>query len=103
MEDLGTYSDAQIGAAVRDVDAGARKALDRYFTLEPVLPGTEGGPIDVTSAVDPATVRLVGNATARPPLRGTLLHRGWRASRVELPPVVAGAARTIAQAELEVA
>jgi hypothetical protein len=48
-------------------------------------------------------VKLVGSVSARPPLRGTLLHRGWRASRVELPPIVAGTARTVAQAEIEVA
>ena len=103
MEDLGTYSDAQVGAAVRDVHAGSRKVLERYLTLEPVLPGTEGGPIDITSAIDPASIRLVGNLAGRPPLRGTLLHCGWRAARIELPPLGSGAARTVvAQAEIEV-
>src|SRR5262249_24035759 len=97
MEDLTGYSDAQVGTAVREAQAGARKARDRYQTLEPVLPGSEGGPIDVTGTVDPASVRLVGNTSARPPLRGTLLHRGWRTSRIELPPLVTGASRIVAQ------
>src|SRR5262252_5259753 len=39
MEDLSTYGDAQIGAGVRDVHAGCRRALDRYVTLEPILAG----------------------------------------------------------------
>jgi hypothetical protein len=36
MEDLSGYQDAQVGAAVRDVHAGCRQALTRYFTLAPV-------------------------------------------------------------------
>src|SRR5216110_713153 len=42
MEDLAAYSDAQIGAAVRDVHAGCRGVLTRYVTLEPTLSGKEG-------------------------------------------------------------
>ena len=41
MEDLGTYSDAQIGAAVRDVHANCRRALASAFELEPILEGAE--------------------------------------------------------------
>jgi Domain of unknown function (DUF2760) len=104
MEDLGTYSDAQIGAAVRDVHAGCRRVLDRYVTLESILAGREGEPITLAQAIDPAAVRLVGHVTDRPPLRGTLLHRGWRAARVELPPLGDRASRTVvAQAEIEAA
>jgi hypothetical protein len=103
MEDVSTYTDAQIGSAVRDVHAGCRRALDRYVTLEPILDGREGKATTVTE-VNPATVRLIGNVTGQPPFRGTLLHRGWRAPRVDLPPLGAGATRrVVAQAEVEVA
>jgi Domain of unknown function (DUF2760) len=104
MEDLGTYADAQIGAAVRDVHAGCRGVLTRYVALEPILSGTEGAQTSVSQDVDPAAVRLVGNVTGRPPFPGTLLHRGWRATKIELPPLGAPAGRRIvAQAEVEVA
>lgn len=104
MEDLGSYSDAQIGTAVRDVHAGGRKVLDRYLTLESILAGREGEPTTIADNMDPAAIRLVGNVAGRPPFRGTLLHRGWRAARVELPPLSTSGARTIiAQAEVEVA
>ena len=104
MEDLAGYSDAQIGAAVRDVHDGCRRALDRYLTLEAILEGREGEEAVVAPDLDAAAIRLVGNVTGRPPFRGTLLHRGWRTSRVELPPLGADAGRrVIAQAELEVA
>jgi len=103
MEDLASYSDAQVGAAVRDVHAGCRGVVSKYVTLDAVLPGTEGAQTTIGQDIDPATVRLVGNVTGQPPFRGTLLHRGWRATRVELPPLGAPAGRAIvAQAEVEV-
>jgi hypothetical protein len=103
MEDVGAYSDAEIGSAVRDVHGGCRRALDRYLTLEAILDGREGEATTI-SQVNPAAVRLVGNVTGQPPFRGTLLHRGWRTTRVDLPPLGADSTRSIvAQAEVEVA
>jgi len=104
MEDLATYADAQIGAAVRDVHAGCRGVINRYLRLEPILAGKEGERTSVSQDLDPASIRLVGNATGRPPFPGTLLHHGWRVTRIELPPLGAAGGRTIvAQAEVEVA
>src|SRR3981081_1055075 len=42
MEDIGPYADDQIGAAVRDVHAQSRQALDRYLRLQPVIDGVNG-------------------------------------------------------------
>lgn len=104
MEDLTTYDDAQIGAAVRDVHAACRGVFTRYVMLEPILSGKEGGRTTVSPDVDPAVVRLVGTVTGRPPFPGTLLHAGWQATRIELPPLgVPAARRIVAQAEVEVA
>jgi Domain of unknown function (DUF2760) len=103
MEDVAAYSDTQIGSAVRDVHAGCRRALDRYITLEPILEGREGDATTIAQ-VNPAAVRLLGNVTGQPPFRGTLLHPGWRTTRVDLPPLGVDATRTVvAQAEVEVA
>jgi Domain of unknown function (DUF2760) len=103
MEDLGTYSDAQIGTAVRDVHAGCRRALEHYVSLESILDGREGEQTIVAQELDGAAIRLVGNVTGRPPFRGTLLHRGWRTSRIDLPPLGPDPSRRIvAQAEVEV-
>src|SRR5262245_5138346 len=104
MEDVTGYADAQIGAAVRDVHAGCRGVLTRYLTLEPILAGTEGERTNVAQDLDPASIRLVGNVTGRPPFPGTLLHHGWRVTKIELPPLAASGGRSIvAQAEVEVA
>jgi hypothetical protein len=104
MEDIATYDNGQIGAAVRDVHAGCRRVLDRYVTLDSVLAGREGESITMDSTIDVGAVHLVGNVTARPPFRGTLLHRGWRVERIALPPLGGPDVRSIvAQAEIEVA
>jgi len=103
MEDLGAYNDAQIGTAVRDVHAGCRRVLDHYVALESIVDGREGEQTLVAEELDAAAIRLVGNVIGRPPFRGTLLHRGWRTVRVELPPLGPAAGRRIvAQAEVEV-
>jgi hypothetical protein len=102
MEDLGTYSDAQIGAAVRDVHAGCRSALTRYLTLGPVIDDQEGQPVTVSAGTDPSTVKVVGNVAGAPPFRGVLRHRGWDASRAALPPLPSSGRSILAPAEVEV-
>jgi hypothetical protein len=102
MEDLTPYQDAQIGAAVRDVHSGSRQAVVRYFTLEPVIDDEEGRPVQVERGADPARVKVTGNVAGSPPLRGTLRHRGWEATRVELPPLPASGRTVVAPAEVEV-
>jgi hypothetical protein len=102
MEDLGAYQDAQIGAAARDVHAGCRKALTRYLSLEAVLDDDEGQTVTVDRGVDPATVKVVGSVGGAPPYRGVLRHRGWQATRVDLPPLSPGGRTILAPAEVEV-
>ena len=105
LEDLGTYSDAQIGAAARDVHAGCHRVLERYVTLEAIVPGREGQAVTVgqDQHLDPATIHLVGNVAGQPPFRGTLLHPVWRASRVQLPPLGTTGRTIVAPAEIELA
>jgi hypothetical protein len=102
MEDITPYSDAQVGAAVRDVHAGCSQILRKYFTLRPVLDGEEGAATTVEQSVDPARVKVVGNTTGAPPLRGVVRHRGWEAMKFELPPLPATGRTVIAPAEVEV-
>ena len=103
-EDLTPYPDAQVGAAVRELHAGCRKALEQYMTLEPIIEGEEDTSVTVEAGFDPAAVKLVGNVAGQPPLRGLLRHRGWRATRLNLPPLAPqGAGRAIvAPAEVEI-
>jgi hypothetical protein len=102
-EDIANYSDAQIGAAVRELHQNCRQVLERYVKLEPILDSAEGQPVTVQAGFDAATIKVIGNIAGRPPLRGMLRHRGWRVTRLQFPPLPEGAGRSIvAPAEVEV-
>ena len=103
MEDLAAYADAQIGAAVRDVHTGCRASLSRYVTVAPVLGDPEGATVRVDGNADAARMKVVGNLAGSPPYHGVLRHRGWEATRVDLPPLAAASRTIIAPAEIEVA
>ena len=102
MEDITPYADAQVAAAVRDVHAGCSQVLRKYFTLRPVLDDDEGAMVTVQQGTDPARVKVVGNTTGVPPLRGVVRHRGWEAMKFELPPLASSGRTVIASAEVEV-
>jgi hypothetical protein len=103
MEDLSGYADAQVGTAVRDVQSSCRAALARYITLSPVLAEPEGATVLVDRSTDAARVKVTGNVGGAPPYRGVLRHRGWDATRVDLPPLPVGLRTIVAPAEVEVA
>ncbi|HON12072.1 MAG TPA: DUF2760 domain-containing protein [Chitinispirillaceae bacterium] len=84
-EPIDTYSDAQIGAAVRDIHRDCGAVLDRVFGVEPLLKDEEGKEITVLPGFDPEQYHLIGNVSGNPPYNGVLRHHGWRATKVELP------------------
>ncbi len=102
-EDISSYSDEQVGSAVRGIHAQLRKALDDRMLLEPVLGGEEGDPVTVPSGFDPAAIRVTGNPKGQPPFKGVLRHSGWRARNPKLPIPAEGVDPNIlAPAEVEV-
>jgi len=95
-------SDADIGAAAREVHRGCRKVLDQHLTFEPVMPGNEEEKVSVPKGFDPAEIRLIGEAKGEAPYRGTLRHHGWRVVDAKLPTLAEGVDRAvIAPAEVE--
>jgi len=102
QENVGAYSDAEIGAAARVVHEGCRKVLSQHFELEPVRREQENSRITLPKGFDASSVRPTGNIVGDPPFTGTLIHRGWRATGVKLPKIAEGHdVRIIAQAEVE--
>lgn len=102
QEDVGPYTDAEIGAAARVVHAGCRKVLGEHFTIAPVRPETEGARITLPAGFDAAAVRLTGHVVGQAPFTGTLGHRGWQVTQVQLPQLTdPQAAKVLAQAEVE--
>ncbi len=104
QEPIAAYSDAQIGAAVRDVHRECGKVLGRLFELRPVVEGAEGADAEVPTGFDAARFRLTGAVSGSAPYRGKLCHHGWEATKCELPAWTGSeeAAKIVAPAEVEV-
>lgn len=85
QESVDGYSDAQVGAAVRDVHRGCRDVLDRMFDLQPVCDQPEESDVEVS---DPAAARwrLTGNVgQSSGSVTGKLMHPGWKSARCQVP------------------
>ncbi len=89
-EDISSYEDGQIGAAVRNIHRDCLDAISEYVTIEPVMKDDEGSSVIVNEGFDPSSIRLTGNVAGEPPFRGTLQHAGWRVLSTELPPLPEG-------------
>lgn len=101
MEDVDSYSDEQVGAAVRDIHRGCRKVFEEALALEPILPGAESVTVEVPPGFDPVSIQLTGNVRGDPPFSGTLMHHGWRTTKVHVPVSETLDARVLAPAEVE--
>jgi len=104
QEDLSAFDDAQIGAAVRNIHEGSRKALAEHVELAPVYDQSEGSQVTVESGFDAYAVRLSGDVAGDPPFSGVLRHRGWRVVSINLPEQAKDQAesKVVAAAEVEV-
>jgi hypothetical protein len=103
QEDIEGFEDDQIGAAVREIHSKCRKALQKYVNIVPVRTEKEGETISLGAGYDASAIRVTGKVSDKVPMFGTLRHRGWKASKVELPTRPAGADPTIIMpAEIEV-
>jgi hypothetical protein len=104
QEDLNLYDDAQIGAAVRTIHEGCKKALAEHARLEPIFKETEGSTVTVQPGFNMDEIRLTGDVVGEPPFTGALQHRGWRVARIDLPrqAPVRGRELIVAAAEVEV-
>jgi hypothetical protein len=102
-ENISAYPDAQLGAGCRTIHESCRQVLDHYVTLEPIMNSEEGQSVTVAASIDPAAIKLIGNVTGDPPIRGVLRHKGWRVKQVNLPRLPQGPGRmVIAPAEIEI-
>jgi hypothetical protein len=102
QQDIASFPDAEVGVAARVVHEGCRRALREHASIEPVRAETEGARVKLDAGFDADAVKLVGDVRGEPPWSGTLRHRGWRATRLELPRLVGEHdAHVLAPAEVE--
>ena len=101
-EPIDTYSDAQIGAAVRDIHRDCASVLERQFALRPVLEQPEGSSVSLATKTA-GHIRLAGKVESKA-TSGTLVHHGWQATACSVPVYTGDAesALIVAPAEVEV-
>ena len=101
-EDLAGFSDEEVGAAARVIHTGGQKVLSEYLTLSPIRSEEEESRITVEEGFNPQSIRLTGNISGSAPFSGTLVHKGWKADKIDLPKLSENYdASIIAPAEVE--
>ena len=83
-EPIDSYSDAQIGAAVRDIHRDCGAVLERQFAIRPILEQPEGSQVSLAKSAG-GRIRVTGRGAESSPASGTLVHPGWQATRCDLP------------------
>ena len=103
-EPIADYSDAQIGAAVRDVHRQTNAVLDRMFNIQPLLDAQENSVVQLPTPIDAGTHKLVGAVGTATASSGVLMHHGWKVTKCELPQFTGSAesALVVAPAEIEI-
>ena len=85
QEPIDAYTDAQVGAAVREVHKGCRDVLSRMFAPVPIVEQEEGSTVNVADAAS-GKYRLTGNvAQSAGSASGQLVHHGWHATKSDVP------------------
>ncbi|MBJ7553401.1 DUF2760 domain-containing protein [Marinomonas spartinae] len=108
QESIDEYSDADVGAASRQIHAGCAKVLKQHFTidvvsLDVVNSAAENSRVEVPADYDAKQIKLEGRVEGKGPYKGTLIHPGWKITETRLPKVSDTDNLTIlAPAEIEV-
>ncbi len=102
MDDITPHSNEDIGAAARIVHQGCQEVLKDLFDIKVVHPGEEGESLSLAADFDARAYRLVGKVPEHPPFNGTVLHRGWKTTRITLPQLTDTTREVIAPAEVEI-
>jgi len=84
-EDIHEFSDAQIGAAVRQIHQDCSKSLEELVTIRPLMPEKEGTVVTVPKGYDPSAIKISGKVKGEPPYSGVIVHQGWKAHKRSLP------------------
>ena len=87
-EDISSYDDAQVGAAVKTLHDEWRKIFNEHVKIEHIYKEVEGTEVVVEEGFDASAIRLTGKVVGNPPFRGVIKHRGWKLVKIDLPRLV---------------
>ena len=82
QENLTQFSDAQVGAAARPCLQQCQATLDRLLGLQAASEAEEGSTVEVGVDASAARVQWIGEGSGT---SGKLIHKGWQATKVDLP------------------
>jgi len=85
MDDVTSYTDAQVGAAARVVHQGCQSVLRDSLSVAPVADQAENSAVTLEPGYPVSQYRLVGKVQGAPPYTGQLIHRGWQVTAFKLP------------------
>lgn len=101
-EDLSEYEDDEIGSSVRSIHEGCKKVLNQCVQKEKILDQEEESQVRINSDYNAHEVKLSGRVSDKFPLKGVLVHPGWKVTSFELPQRSSGAKNVVAPAEVEI-
>ena len=108
QESIDDYSDADVGAASRQIHAGCAKVLKQHFTIDVVSmdvvnTAVDNSRVEVPSGYDAKQIKLEGRVEGDGPYAGTLIHPGWKVTETRLPKITnTDSLNILAPAEIEV-
>ncbi len=85
MEDVSTYSDEEIAGAARVIHQGCKDVVKDCFNPEAVCTDEESTKITLEEGYAVSDYKIVGNIDGTAPYSGTLVHKGWKAGKINLP------------------
>ena len=101
-EDLSQYEDEDIGSSVRSIHDECKGVLSKILVKEKILDQEEESSVRVNKDHDIHSMKLSGRVSENFPLKGLLVHPGWRVKKVELSRRPEKAAEVLAPAEIEI-
>lgn len=104
FEEIDSYEDAQIGAAVRNIHENCKKAIVKNLLPKAIINEKEGEQITIQQNFDSVSIKLTGNVTGEPPFQGVVRHRGWKAGKLDKPVLSSSVhdSKIITPAEVEI-
>jgi FtsZ-binding cell division protein ZapB len=85
MNDIAPHSDDEVGRVARVVHQGCSSVLNEYFSIAKLDKNEEQSQVTINDSQNRDLYRFSGQVSDSPPYKGTLLHAGWKTSRVAVP------------------
>ncbi len=101
-ENLDDYNDEEIGGSVRSIHEGCKKAIDSHIQMEKVLDQEEESTCRINKDYDAKSIKLTGRVADNYPMKGSLVHPGWKVKEVKLTQKSKSAQNILAPAEVEI-